>query len=136
MFSDFKAPAAKRYTLRFSAFMAIYVLTIFGVSFWFRGQAAPQGALRYAAAALPALPVLGVIWAMGAYMLELPDEYQRLRLATGLLWATGLTLAICTVWGFLQTYAGVWTPPLYSVFILFMAVFGLTQCVAALRERR
>ena len=130
-----RTPAARRYTLRFSAFMAVYVVAIFGVSFWFRGDDAPQGALRYAAAALPALPVLGVIWAMGAYMLELTDEYQRLRLATGMLWATGLTLAVCTVWGFLQNYADVWTPPLYSVFILFMALFGLAQCVTAVRER-
>ena len=136
MFSDFRTPAARRYSLRFSIFMAVYVATIFGVSFWFRGDGAPQGVLRYAAAALPALPVLGVIWAVGAYMLELPDEYQRLRLATSMLWATGLTLAVCTVWGFLQNYAEVWTPPLYSVFILFMLLFGLAQCVTALRERR
>ena len=134
MLSDWKTPAARRYLLRLTGFMVVYIMTILAVSFWF-GRGGPHGWLRYAAAASPALPVLGVIWAMGAYMLELPDEYQRLKLATIMLWATGLTLAVCTVWGFLQNYAAVPSPPLYGVFILYMALFGLVQCVIGLRDQ-
>jgi hypothetical protein len=135
MTSD-KSPAGRRYAVRFRICMVAYVIVLLGVAFWFRSAAAPTGAFRYVVAAAPALPVLGVIWAMGAYMLELPDEYQRMRLATDMLWATGITVAACTVWGFLQTYADAPAAPLYLVFVLLMAVLGLVQCGRKLLERR
>jgi hypothetical protein len=135
MSSEWKTPAARRYTVRLFGFMGVYVAVMIAVSWWFR-HAAPQGPVRYAAAVAPALPILGVLWALGAYMIELPDEYQRLRLARSLLWGTGLTLGVCTVWGFLQAYAETPAPPLYFVFILFMAAFGLAQGVSTLLERR
>ena len=136
MRSDWKTPAARRYTVRVLGLMTLYVVVLLAVGSWFHGGSPPQGAVKYAAAAAPGLPVLGVIWAMGAYMTELPDEYQRLRLARAMLWATGLTLSACTVWGFLQTYAEAPSPPLYFVFILFMAAFGVVQGVGAVLERR
>ena len=136
MLSDGKAPHARRYTLRLVGFMSVYAALIVADGIWFRSATPPQGALRYAAAIAPAVPVIGVIWAMGAFMVELPDEYQRLRLATALLRATGLTLGVCTAWGFLQNYAEVPTPPLYGVFILFMGAFGVLQGVSSLMDRR
>ena len=136
MLNDWKTPHARRYTLRLMGFMTVYVGLIVADGIWFRSASPPQGWLKYAAAVAPALPVFGVIWAMGAFMVELPDEYQRLRLATSLLRATGLTLAICTAWGFLQNYADAPAPPLYGVFILFMAAFALVQGVSSLLERR
>ncbi|CAN5214706.1 hypothetical protein BH09PSE2_BH09PSE2_16340 [soil metagenome] len=136
MRSEWKTPAARRYTLRVMGFMTAYVLVLLAVGFWFRSVSPPQGLLKYAAAVAPALPVIGVLWAMGAFMVELTDEYQRLKLAKALLRATGITLAACTAWGFLQTYAEAASPPLYYVFILFIAAFGLVQAVSSLLERR
>ena len=134
--SEWKAPHAKRYTLRLVGFMTVYAVLIGIDGVWFRSGSPPQGAVKYAAAVAPALPVIGVIWAMGAFMVELPDEYQRLRLATSLLLEKWLTMAIFTAWGFLQNYAATPTFPLYFVFVLFMAAFGVIQGVTSLRERR
>ena len=128
-------PAMKRYLGRFTASMITYVVVVVAVGWWFRQPSHPEGAFKYVVAILPALPILGVIWAVGRYFVEEPDEYLRMRLARVSLWATGITLAICTAWGFLQTYAGLRQAPLYDVFILYFVVFGLLQGFEKLTER-
>ncbi len=40
---------------------------------------------------------------------------------------TGLTMFTCTIWGFLSQYAHVWSPPLFLVFPVWWAFFGLTM---------
>lgn len=135
MTSDWKTPAAKRYLLRLGVSMGLYLIVLAVAVRLFQSPAPPEGALKYAIAAAPALPVLGAIWAMGRYIVELPDEYQRLKLAVACLWATGLTLALCTIWGFLQNFAGVSGPPLYGVFMMFMIFLGMVQGVSKIAGR-
>ena len=130
MQAEWNTPAAKRYLLRLGGSMGLYLIVLAVTVRWFRSDTPPEGTLKYALAAAPGVPVLGAIWAMGRYIVELPDEYQRLRLAVACLWATGLTLAVCTVWGFLENFAGVVAPPLYGVFIMFMVFLGLVQGVS------
>ena len=134
MFWGWETPAARRYTLRILGLSLAYGVVLFIAVKWFKSPDAPRGWLRYAIALTPALPVLGIIWAMGAFMVEVKDEYQRMRLAVSILWATGLTMAACTVWGFLQNFADVPGPPLYMVYVLFMGLFGLVQCAWKLFE--
>ncbi|MBX7250167.1 MAG: hypothetical protein K1X35_14120 [Caulobacteraceae bacterium] len=126
MTSDFSRPAARRYTLRMVVIMAFYVAAIFGAVWMFTNDP-PQGALRYLVAAAPSLPILGVIWAVGMYFREEDDEYLRQRLAVTSLWATGLTLAAASVWGFLENFDTVPHVPLYYAFVFYWAAFGVVQ---------
>lgn len=129
------SPAMRRYLLRFTPAMIAYVVVLFGVALWLEGASRPTGPLLYLAAATPAAPILAVIWAMGRYLLEETDEYLRVQLVEAILWATGVTLAVTTVWGFLETYAQAPHAPAYAVFILFSATLGVIQCIKKLGER-
>lgn len=133
---DFRTSrAGRRYSVRFTLAMTAYVAVLFAVGFWVRAAAPPTGVLLYIAAAAPAVPLLGAIWAMGRYLVEETDEYQKARLVEAILWATGAALAVTTVWGFLETYAKAPHAPAYAVFILFSATLGLVQCARRLAER-
>jgi uncharacterized membrane protein len=101
--SSRKSPAMQRYVKRLAGLMVIYVALIFGVGFLFR-LAPPSGALAYAAAVLPALPILGVFWAIFRLLAEETDEYIRHILVRQVLFATGFCLSVMTVWEFLQGY--------------------------------
>ena len=131
MTSDLSRPASKRYTLRLAVIMAFYVVALFGAVWLFNNQP-PQGVFRYLVAAAPSLPIFGVIWAVGMYFKEEDDEYLRMKLAVTSLWATGLTLAAASVWGFLENFEVVPHIPLYYAFVFYWAAFGLTQIVRAL----
>jgi len=131
MTSDFSRPAAKRYTLRLAVIMGFYVVALFG-AVWMFNNAPPEGVLRYLVAAAPSLPILGVIWAVGMYFKEEDDEYLRMRLAVTSLWATGLTLAAASVWGFLENFEVVQHIPLYFAFVFYWGAFGLVQITRGL----
>jgi len=130
------SPAFRRYIWRFTPMMAGYVFVLTGVILWLESAARPTGPLLYLVAAAPAAPILGVIWAMGRYLVEETDEYQKVRLISAILWASGLTLAITTVWGFLQAFAHVQGAPTYYVFIIFCAALLAVQAIRAVLERR
>lgn len=128
MNADLSRPASKRYMLRMAVIMGFYVVAIFG-AVWMFTHSPPQGTLRYLVAAAPSLPILGVIWAVGMYFKEEDDEYLRLRLATTSLWATGITLAAASVWGFLENFDTVQHLPLYFAFVFYWGAFGFVQIV-------
>ncbi len=113
-----KNPAAARYMRRFIPLMAAYTIIVLGVSFWFR-EGGPEGWLRYPVAVLPALPIVGVIAAMGAFIAEQKDEYQRMVMVRQCLFAIGFTLVVTTIWGFLENYELAPHLPAYSTFMLF-----------------
>ncbi|MEQ5787750.1 hypothetical protein J3454_07600 [Erythrobacter sp. NFXS35] len=97
------SPAMKRYMQRLAVCMVIYVVLIFAVGFLFR-LAPPQGPLAWAAAVLPALPILGVFWAIFRLLIEETDEFMRMMLVRQTLIATAFCLSVMTVWEFLQNY--------------------------------
>ena len=112
--------AAQRYLRRFIPLMALYVVTVLGVSWWFR-MGGPDGWLRWPVAVLPALPIVGVIVVMGRFIVEQKDEYLRLMIVRQCLFAIGFTLVVSTIWGFLETYGLVPHVPAYAAFMLFCA---------------
>lgn len=116
-------PADREYriglTLWISAYAALLTLSIYLI----RGYS-PQGALLYAVAAAPSLPIGGTIWQMLRY-LDRCDEYVRAIMMRRFVLATGATLFICTFWGFLESNAGVPHVELYLVYPLFWGCFGL-----------
>lgn len=121
--------AKRRYLARFWPVMVLYVAAVFGVSYWFN-SAPPSGALKYAVAVLPALPIIGVFIVLGRYLVEETDEFVRLRQMIALLLAIGLTLTFCAVWGFLEIYADVPQIGLFNVVWVFFLNFGIGSAAA------
>jgi hypothetical protein len=97
------SPAAKRYAWRLLAALMLYCVVLL-VVLTITNRAHPAGALAYALAVAPALPLLAVFTIMALHLRAAPDEFQRLVFVESALWATGLTLAVATVWGFLEAF--------------------------------
>src|SRR5690242_17582343 len=98
-------PAQKRYIKRFLATMAVYVATVLAASYGF-AHFHIIGLAAYALAIAPGLPILGVIAVIGLYLAEEKDEFERSVLVESMLWGIGFTLALCSIWGLLETYVG------------------------------
>jgi hypothetical protein len=118
-------PAQRRYQLRIGIAMGLYIILI-AAEHRLMGSATSDAA-RYALAALPALPVMACFALMGRYLVEEKDEYIRTRTATQSLWATGVTLAAATLWGFLED-AGAPHVPMFYVAIGWFGALGLVAC--------
>ena len=118
--------AARRYLARFFPAIFAYVGVLF-VSIWLIRHHPPQGPLLWLLAVAPAVPILAAIAIMGRYLVEETDEFLRAILAQAMLWGIGVTLAACTVWGFLENADLLPHPPLYLIFPLFCAAMGLAQ---------
>ena len=128
------SPEHRRYTAAVMLLMGGYVATLVGVNLYFENSA-PTGVLAYLAAALPALPVIGVFVAIGRLLVTLRDEYQRFLMTRQMLVATGFTLAVCTAWGFIESFGLLPHVPAFYVAILWFGGLGLGSCVNALLER-
>lgn len=129
-----KNPAQKRYRRRFIPAMTLYVAAIVGVSLAF-DYFQPHGVLAYALAALPALPIIGVITAMGLYIVEEKDEFEKSVQVEAMLWGIGFTIAVCTTWGLLEIYAGAPRLWVFLVGPIFCAVLGGAQPFIRMRYR-
>jgi hypothetical protein len=129
-----KNPAARQYRRRFFPTMAAYVAALSFAIRYTEGHH-PVGALAYAVAVLPAIPILGVIVIVGLYLAEEQDEYQRTVLIQSMLWSMGLTLGTTTVWGFLEILANVVHFQPYLTFPLFWFFVGVTAPLVKLRYR-
>ncbi|NQX94744.1 MAG: hypothetical protein HRT64_07495 [Erythrobacter sp.] len=95
--------ATKRYIKRMAIFMTIYIVAVFSVGWAFR-NIEPTGPLAWALAIIPALPIIGVFWAVFRLLVEETDEYLRYLVVRQCLFATGFCLTIVTVWQWLQNY--------------------------------
>ena len=113
--------ARRRYYGRLAGFFALYMAVLIPLIWAFNNGYWPGRPWSYLAAAAPALPVFGVIWAILRYVIEEEDEFLRLLHLRATLGATGLTLAICTVWGFLAEFSDVPSGSLMQVFIIVCA---------------
>ena len=99
----FKRPAHRQYVKRIAVAMACYVATLYlAISLVRDGHL--TGPLAWLLAVLPGLSVAGVFWAVGRLLVEEKDEYQRMLLVRQVLVATGFTLTIVTVYGFLENF--------------------------------
>jgi hypothetical protein len=66
----------------------------------------PPTLLTYGLALLPALAIIGWVWAFGRLFIEIEDEYLRLLEVRKAIVATGFLLVVCTIWGALELFAG------------------------------
>lgn len=97
------SPALRRYNRRALLWSFSYVAALLA-AVWLYRTMTPQGVLAWMIAILPALPLFIFIWSMGRYLVEETDEYLRQRTIIAALWATGLLLAVATIYGFLETF--------------------------------
>ena len=96
-------PAIRRYNRRFTVLSFGYVVALFAAIGLDR-QHQLQGPLLWVLALLPSVPIIGMIVTMGRLLVEETDEYQRMRMVRASLIATGLLLAVASVWGFLEMF--------------------------------
>jgi hypothetical protein len=101
--SRYRSPAVRRYVSRLSVMMVLYVALLLAAGWTFR-QAPDLGWLAWPLAILPALPVIGVFWAVMRLLIEEPDEYLRMLFVRQVLIATAFCLTVMTIWEFLQNY--------------------------------
>jgi hypothetical protein len=113
--------AQRRFVLRMwvTAGLCILFCTVAALGFYFGHL---SGAFAYLLAVLPAFPIIGALIATGTYLTEETDEFQRNLLVQSLLGGIGVTLAVTTVWGFLEDFMGaphldlIWIYPLFWLF--------------------
>lgn len=101
--AKYKSPATRRYLIRMAVLMSLYVVLIFAAGWAFR-HTAIAGPPAYALAIAPALPIIGVFWAIMRLLVEEPDEFIRMLQVRQCLIATGFCLTVMTIWEFLQNY--------------------------------
>ncbi|WP_422060574.1 hypothetical protein [Sphingopyxis sp.] len=99
----YKSPATRRYLIRMIVLMSLYVVLIFAAGWTFR-HTRIAGIPAYALAIAPALPLIGVFWAVMRLLVEEPDEFIRMLQVRQSLFATGFCLTVMTIWEFLQNY--------------------------------
>jgi hypothetical protein len=115
--------ALRRYVVRtvvfMSGYVAINVAAIFGA---FDDIGSPVAA--WALALAVSAPVVGQIWATLSLMRE-SDEFVRAITAKQFIIASGLAMAIASVWGFGESYADAPHIPAWIIYPLFWACFGV-----------
>ncbi len=126
MFKD-ATSAGRRYIVRFLSAMAVYAAIFFTARPF--GSHYASAPLRVAIALGLALAVIAAIVSIGLYLIEEADEYQRMVKAQEVIWATGLTLAATTMWGYLAVMQLARDLPAADVFVLFNACWLLVTGV-------
>ena len=126
--AKYRSAAQRRYSLRIGAAMAAYIVTL-TAALTFVGGGSVTGVAAYLLALLPGLSVAGVFWAIGRLLVEETDEYMRLLLVRQSLVATGFTLSIVTMWGFLENFDLVPHVDAFYIAVLWFGGLGLGSCV-------
>lgn len=98
-----RTPAWKRYNWRVVWLSLLYVIFLLAAVYGFKHKLV-HGAFGYVVAILPALPIIGILGAIGRYLVEEQDEYIRMLMVRQTLWASGFSLSAATIWGFLENF--------------------------------
>ena len=121
-----QSAAYRRYVRRFWPASGLYVLAI-ALATWLIPDDAHASALTIGIALLPGLAIVGMIWAMGRLLVELDDEYLRMLEVRKALVATGLVLAVASVWGLLELFTDVPKLPVFLIFPLWCGGLAVGQ---------
>jgi hypothetical protein len=117
-----RTPAWRRYNWRVVWLSLLYAVFLIGAALGFKHHVV-SGVSAYAAAILPALPIIGIFAAIGRYLVEEEDEYVRMLMVRQTLWASGFALGAATIWGFLESFDLIGRVDGYYVVIVWF--FGL-----------
>lgn len=128
-------PAMRSYNRR-AMIWAFSYIALLGLALTARNTWHPTGPVLWLLALLPSVTIGYFVWAMGRYLAEETDEYQRMRQVNAALLATGFLLVVASLWGFLEVFAlaphaeGFWAVGVWAVGL------GLGNFAQALRDRR
>ena len=114
----------KRYFKRLSIFLALYFVILLGGMSWMNSANPPEQTVATALAIVTALPILGVFWTIFRLLVEIEDEYQRFLMTKQIVVATAITLAVVTVWQFLNVY-DVLEPGPQWIGVMWLVMFGV-----------
>lgn len=123
--------AHRRYMKLFIPAMAMYLLSMFGISFAKENTIMPEP-LLYGLALVPAIFILIWIWGHMRYITEL-DEYLRGLQVRAVLIGMALVMAFATVWGLLEELAATPAVPIFYIVPGFYFAYGLAYLVIAKR---
>ena len=126
--------AVRRYTYRFMTLMLFYVVFLVA-AVWTFSHRHPAGPPAYGLALLPALPIVGMLVVVGLYLAEEKDEFLRNMFVQSMVWGIGGTLAVTTVWGFLELFVPVPRLQPYLVFPIYWGFVGVATALLKLRYR-
>ncbi len=129
-----KNEAQRRYVIRSWVSAGPVVLLAIGAKFAFRDWNI-SGPVTYLIAVLPALPIVWMLIATGAYLAEEKDEFQRTVLVQCLPAGIGGTLAITTVWAYLEDFVHAPRLDLILIFPMFWLIAGASYPVVKARYR-
>ena len=125
--------AARAYVRRFTIAMTVYAAMVVAASLLSETQIG-RGSAIWLIALLPALPLLYVFYSMGRYLAEQTDEYVKMLEVRKALVATGLTLAVATILGFLEIYAEAPHLPLFFIPVIWFGGLCVGQVVNRIVE--
>lgn len=95
--------AHRRYLLRLAIAMAIYLASLFAAE-WLIEDRGVRGVAAVLLALVPGLCIASVFWIFARLIVEEKDEFVRLLHVRMTLVATGLTMSVAAIWGFLEVY--------------------------------
>lgn len=117
----------RRYNRRLAPAMLGYVVLLLA-AITYSKQAEPTGVIAWLVAIAPVLPLLFAIRAIALLPREEDDEYQREKLYRAYTWATGATLMIGTMIGFLDMFGVIPHVEMWIIFPVWAASMGLARC--------
>lgn len=117
-----------RYLRRMMVAAVLYMAAIF-VAAKTLHHAAAISPMAIGLALLPGLAVLLMLYAIARLLIELEDEYLRLLEVRKSLIATGVTLAVTSVWGLLEAFTAVPRLEVFWVFPIWCAGLALGAVV-------
>jgi hypothetical protein len=126
-------PAKRRYNWRVLVLSLIYAILLIAAVHLFTHHLM-RGPLAWIVGILPALPIVGIFAAIGAYIVEETDEYLRMLLIRQTLYASGITLSVVTVWGFLESFGMVGHVESYNAAVLWFAGLGIGTVINRITE--
>lgn len=125
--------ANRAYLRRFFSMVGLYIVCLFA-AVWLHDRIGITGPFAILLAVLPALPLIGVIWALGRLVVEEQDEYLRSLTVRQFMIATGFMLCVTSIWGFLDAFGQVPHVPMYWAFIIWCMGLGVGTMVNEMRS--
>jgi hypothetical protein len=123
-----------RYVRRMAIMLGFYMVSLVA-SISILRHLHPNHVATILLALLPSIAIVGTIAVVGLYLKEESDEFQRMLLIQSLLWGMGCTLAITSVWGFLEMFADAPHLPQFYVFVIFWAIVSFAGGLISRRYR-
>ena len=116
--------AHRRYVIRTFAFMVPYMLICISMMLTDAFDEVIGKPAGWVLAAAVSAPVIGQLWATLSLIRE-SDEFVRAVTAKQFIIASGMAMALATLWGFGESYADAYHVPAWMIYPLFWACFGL-----------